>query len=132
MLESDARVAHIGIAVPALADAVAFYRDVLRLEPSPPLTTDGAVIVSLHLGDVEVELMEPVTPDGPVAKFLRKRGPGIHHICFRVPNLERALDQCRRLGYQLVDETPRPGAGARRVAFIHPKSTGGILLELTE
>jgi len=132
VLESDARVAHIGIAVPALADAVAFYRDVLRLEPSPPLTTDGAVIVSLHLGDVEVELMEPVTPDGPVAKFLRKRGPGIHHICFRVPNLERALDQCRRLGYQLVDETPRPGAGARRVAFIHPKSTGGILLELTE
>jgi methylmalonyl-CoA/ethylmalonyl-CoA epimerase len=132
VLESDARVAHIGIAVPALADAVAFYRDVLRLEPSPPVTTDGAVIVSLHLGDVEVELMEPVTPDGPVAKFIQKRGPGIHHICFRVPDLERALDQCRRLGYQLVDEAPRPGAGARRVAFIHPKSTGGILLELTE
>jgi methylmalonyl-CoA/ethylmalonyl-CoA epimerase len=118
--------------VTALADAVAFYRDVLRLEPSPPVATDGASIVSLHLGDVEIELMEPVTPDGPVAKFLAKRGPGIHHICFRVPNLERAIAECRRLGYQLIDETARPGAEGRRVAFIHPKSTAGILLELTE
>jgi methylmalonyl-CoA/ethylmalonyl-CoA epimerase len=132
VLKSLARVAHIGIAVPALADAVTFYRDVLKLEPSPPVTTDGASIVSLHLGDVEVELMEPVTPDGPVAKFLQKRGPGIHHICFRVPNLEHALDECRRLGYRLVDEIPRPGAGDRRVAFVHPRSTAGILLELTE
>ena len=132
MLVSDARVAHIGIAVSNLADAVAFYRDVLRLEPSPPVTADGATIVSLHLGDVEVELMEPVTLDGPVAKFLEKRGPGIHHICLRVPDLELALDECRNQGYRLVDETPRPGAGGRRVAFVHPKATGGILLELTE
>jgi methylmalonyl-CoA/ethylmalonyl-CoA epimerase len=131
-LNTDARVAHIGIAVTALADAVAFYRDVLRLEPSPPVTTDGASIVSLHLGDVEIELMEPVTPDGPVAKFLTKRGPGIHHICFRVANLERTIAECRRLGYRLIDETARPGADGRRVAFIHPKSTAGILLELTE
>ncbi|UCG89491.1 MAG: methylmalonyl-CoA epimerase [Gemmatimonadota bacterium] len=131
-MEFDAQVAHIGIAVPSLTDAVAFYRDVLRLEPSPPVTADGASIVSLHLGDTEVELMEPVTPDGPVAKFIHKRGPGIHHICFRVPDLDRALDECRRLNYRLIDETPRPGAGGRRVAFVHPKSTGGILLELTE
>jgi methylmalonyl-CoA/ethylmalonyl-CoA epimerase len=132
VFEPDARVAHIGIAVSNVADALAFYRDVLRLEPSPPVTADGATIVSLHLGDVEVELMEPVTPEGPVAKFLEKRGPGIHHICLRVPDLEQALDECRRQGFRLVDETPRPGAGGRRVAFIHPKATGGILLELTE
>ena len=132
MLGSNARVSHIGIAVSNLADALAFYRDILKLEPSPPVTADGATIVSVHLGEVEVELMEPVTPDGPIAKFLAKRGPGIHHICLRVPDLDHALDECRRQDYRLIDETPRPGAGGRRVAFVHPKATGGILLELTE
>ena len=132
MIEPDARVAHIGIAVSNLDEAVAFYRDVLRLEPSPPETADGASIVSLHLGNLEIELMEPVIPDGPVAKFLAKRGPGIHHICYRVSDLGSALEECRRHGYQLIDHTPRPGTGGRRVAFVHPKTTGGILLELTE
>ncbi len=132
MLGSNARVSHIGIAVSNLADALAFYRDILKLEPSPPVTADGATIVSVHLGEVEVELMEPATPDGPIAKFLAKRGPGIHHICLRVPDLDHALDECRRQDYRLIDETPRPGAGGRRVAFVHPKATGGILLELTE
>jgi methylmalonyl-CoA/ethylmalonyl-CoA epimerase len=132
VLGSNARVSHIGIAVSNLADALAFYRDILKLEPSPPVTADGATIVSVHLGEVEVELMEPATPDGPIAKFLAKRGPGIHHICLRVPDLDHALDECRRQDYRLIDETPRPGAGGRRVAFVHPKATGGILLELTE
>ncbi len=132
MLGSNARVSHIGIAVSNLADALAFYRDILKLEPSPPVTADGAKIVSVHLGDVEGELMEPVTPDGPIARFLAKRGPGIHHICLRVPDLDHALDECRRQDYRLIDETPRPGAGGRRVAFVHPQAAGGILLELTE
>ena len=132
MIESDARVAHIGIAVANLEQAVAFYRDVLGLSPALPETADGASIVSLHLGDVEVELMEPLDQNSPVAKFLAKRGPGIHHICYRVPDLAAALDECRRHGYQLVDEVPRSGAGGRKVAFVHPKATSGILIELTE
>jgi len=126
------RIAHIGVAVSDLQSALAFYRDVLGLEPPPPESADGATIVSLPFGDVQVELLEPRDPDGPIAKFLARRGPGIHHICYRVPDLDRALEACRRAGYRLVDQVPRPGAGGRRIAFLHPKSTAGILLELTE
>ena len=132
MTEPQARIAHVGVAVTDLSEAVGFYRDVLGLEPSPPQTADGAQIVSVTMGDVEVELLTPESPEGPIAKFLAKRGPGIHHICYRVPDLEQALARCREHGYRLVDEAPRAGAGGRRVAFIHPKATSGILLELTE
>jgi methylmalonyl-CoA/ethylmalonyl-CoA epimerase len=79
-----------------------------------------------------VELLEPATPDGPIAKFLAKRGPGIHHVCYEVPDLDAALGRCRAAGYRLVDETPRTGAHGRRIAFVHPKATAGILIELTE
>ena len=125
-------IAHIGLAVPSIATAVAFYRDVLGLTPGAEETADGAAIVSLRFGDVDVELLEPRDPDGPIARFLARRGPGIHHLCIRVPDLDRALGQCRAAGYQLVDETPRRGAGGHRIAFVHPKATAGILLELTE
>lgn len=127
----DARIAHIGIAVPSIAEALAFYRDVLGLEPHPPEVADGATIVSLPFGESEVELLEPLTDTSPIARFLARRGPGIHHICYRVPDLDRAMARCREAGYQLVDELPRTGAGGRRIAFIHPKSTAGILYELT-
>lgn len=126
------QVAHIGIAVSSLSEALPFYRDVLGLTPRPPEEADGALIVSLPLGEVDIELLESRTPDSPVARFLAKRGPGIHHVCFRVPNLERALDQARAQGYRSVDERPRTGTGGRRIAFLHPKSTAGILIELTE
>jgi len=132
MADSRARDAHVGVAVPSIAAAIGFYRDVLGLEPGPPETADGATIVALAFGDVQVELLEPRDPSGPVAKFLARRGPGIHHICYRVPDLERALQRCRAAGYRLVDDAPRSGAGGRRIAFVHPKSTAGILLELTE
>lgn len=125
-------VRHIGVAVTDLAAALAFYRDVLGIEPKPAESADGATIVSLPLGEADVELLVPDTPESPVAKFLARRGPGIHHICFKVPNLDDALRRCRAHGYRLVDERPRPGAGGHRVAFLHPKSTAGILLELTE
>jgi methylmalonyl-CoA/ethylmalonyl-CoA epimerase len=126
------RIAHVGVAVENLETAVAFYRDVLGLEPHPPEMADGATILSLPFGDADVELLAPLNPDGPIARFLARRGPGIHHICYRVPDLDAALAACRAAGYRLVDENPRPGAGGRRIAFVHPKSTAGILLELTE
>ena len=104
-----------------IGDSVA---DVMDPRPAPgEESRDGAV---------RVELLEPLQADGPVAKFLARRGPGIHHICYRVPDLDQALARCRAAGYQLVDERPRRGAGGRRIAFLHPKATAGILLELTE
>lgn len=126
------QIAHVGIAVPDMAAALSFYRDVLGLTPRAAETADGAAIVSLPFGDSEVELLAPADPGSPIAKFLAKRGPGIHHICYRVPDLDAALDACRAHGYRLVDETPRRGAGGHRIAFVHPKATAGILLELTE
>lgn len=128
----NSSVAHIGIAVTSITDALAFYRDVLGLSPGRPETADGATIVSLHFGAVDVELLEPRDATSPVAKFLATRGPGIHHICYRVSDLDATMQRCRTAGYQLIDETPRRGAGGRRIAFLHPKTTNGILLELTE
>ena len=129
---SQARIAHVGIAVPDLAAASAFYVEVLGLEPHPPEVADGADIVSFPFGDSEIELLSPRDADGPIARFLARRGPGIHHVCYRVPDLDAALERCRAAGYELVDAVPRQGAGGRRIAFVHPRSTAGILLELTE
>lgn len=126
------RIAHVGIAVPDIDAAVAFYRDVLGLEPHPPESVDGAAIVALPFGESEVELLAPLDSNGPIARFLAKRGPGIHHVCYRVADLDAALAACRAAGYRLIDETPRTGTGGRRIAFLHPKATAGILLELTE
>lgn len=126
------RIAHIGIAVESLDEALQFYRDVLGLTPHPPEVADGATIVSLPFGESEVELLQARDADSPIAKFIARRGPGIHHVCYRVPDLDDALRQAREAGYRLVDETPRTGAGGCRIAFLHPKSTAGILIELTE
>lgn len=129
----NSRIAHVGIAVEQIEASLAFYRDVLGLAPhGAPEVRDGATIVSLPFGESEIELLEPLTPDGPIAKFLAKRGPGIHHICYRVDDLDAALERCRANGYRLIDETPRVGAAGKRIAFVHPKATTGILLELTE
>ena len=125
-------IAHVGIAVPDIDAALAFYRDILGLAPHPPEVVDGAKIVALRFGASEIELLAPLAPESPIAKFLAKRGPGIHHICYRVPSLDTALAACRAAGYRLIDELPRRGAGGRRIAFVHPKATAGILLELTE
>lgn len=126
------RIAHVGIAVPDLDEAVRFYREVLGLEPRPAEEADGASIIALPFGESEVELLAPLHQDSPIGKFLARRGPGIHHICYRVPDLDTALTACRAAGYRLIDETPRIGAAGRRIAFVHPKATSGILLELTE
>jgi methylmalonyl-CoA/ethylmalonyl-CoA epimerase len=126
------RIAHVGIAVADLDSALAFYRDVLGIEAHSPEQVDGANIVSLPFGDAQVELLAPADADGPIARFLARRGPGIHHICYRVPDLDAAIEACRNAGYRLVDEVPRQGAAGRRIAFVHPKATAGILLELTD
>jgi methylmalonyl-CoA/ethylmalonyl-CoA epimerase len=118
--------------VPDIEAALAFYRDVLGLEPHHAEVVDGANIVSLPFGEAQVELLSPTRPDSPIGKFLAQRGPGIHHICYRVPDLDAALEACRQAGYRLVDEVPRKGAEGRRIAFVHPKATAGILLELTD
>lgn len=126
------RIAHIGVAVTDIAAALPFYRDILGLTPRPPEVADGATIVSIPCGDSDVELLQPLSAESPVAKFIEKRGPGIHHICYRVPDLTTALAACRAAGYRLVDDAPRTGAHGKRIAFLHPKSTAGVLIELTE
>ena len=125
-------IAHVGIAVRGLADGVSFYRDILGMREVPLSDSDGAKIVGLAAGDSLVELLEAETPDSPIAKFIAKRGPGIHHICFAVDDLDAALQRCRDAGLRIIDETPRPGAEGKRVAFLHPSATAGVLVELTE
>lgn len=125
-------IAHIGVAVENIEAALSFYRDVLGLTPGHPERSDGARIVSLAFGESQVELLEPENAESPIAKFLAKRGPGIHHVCYRVADLDKALTAAAAAGYRLVDQVPRVGAGGHRIAFIHPKSTAGILIELTE
>jgi methylmalonyl-CoA epimerase len=131
-IQREAALAHVGVAVRDLAAAAAFYRDVLGLVPGAPETSDGASIVGVAAGGATVELLASADPESPIGRYLARHGPGIHHLCFRVPDLERALARCKAAGYRLIDDVPRPGAGGHRVAFLHPKATGGILLELSD
>ena len=127
-----ARIAHIGLAVRSIADALPFYRDVLGMPEVELGDADGARIAGVAAGDSLVELLEADSADSPIGKFVAKRGPGIHHVCFAVDDVEAALARCRAAGIRLIDETPRVGAEGKRIAFLHPSSTGGILVELSE
>jgi methylmalonyl-CoA/ethylmalonyl-CoA epimerase len=129
---SRARVSHIGIAVESVDALLPFYRDVLGMDVIPLDNADGARIAGLAAGDALVELLEPDKADSPIGKFIAKRGPGIHHVCFVVDDLDAALERCRRAGIRLIDEKPRLGAEGKQIAFLHPSSTGGVLIELTE
>jgi methylmalonyl-CoA/ethylmalonyl-CoA epimerase len=126
------RIAHIGIAVRALDEILPFYRDVLGMPEVPLDDADGARIAGLAAGDSLVELLEAEQPDSPIAKFVAKRGPGIHHICLAVDDIDATLARCREAGVRLIDETPRLGAEGKRIAFLHPASTAGVLVELSE
>lgn len=128
----ETRIAHIGIAVESLDALRPFFRDVLQMPEVPLDDTDGARIAGLVAGDSLVELLEAADPASPIGKFVAKRGPGIHHVCFAVDDLDQALERCRRAGVRLVDETPRVGAEGKRIAFLHPGATGGVLVELSE
>jgi len=126
------RVSHIGIAVKAIAESLPFFRDVLGLNEVSLDDSDGARIVGFNAGEPLVELLEADDPGSPIARFVAKRGPGIHHICFSVDDLDAMLDRCRAAGIQLIDERPRVGAEGKRIAFLHPRSTGGVLVELSD
>src|SRR5271165_5224457 len=129
---SAVELSHIGIAVRALSTALPFYRDVLGLRVVPLDDADGAAIAGLAAGQALVELLEPLAADTPIGKFIDRRGPGIHHVCFSTTDLDGLLRRCRTAGIRLIDETPRIGAEGRRIAFVHPSATGGVLVELTE
>jgi len=126
------RIAHVGLAVRALDEILPLYRDILGMPEVPLDDADGARIAGLAAGDSLVELLEAEHPDSPIGKFVAKRGPGLHHICFAVDDLDGTLDRCRAAGIRLIDETPRLGAEGKRIAFLHPSATAGVLVELTE
>jgi len=126
------RIAHVGIAVRALDEILPFYRDILGLPEVPLDDADGARIAGLAAGDSLVELLEGQSPDSPITRFVARRGPGIHHICFAVDDLDATLARCRAAGVRLIDETPRLGAEGKRIAFLHPSATAGVLVELSE
>lgn len=128
------KVDHIGIAVSNLDEAIKLYTDVLGLElhGTEVVSEQKVRVAFLPVGDTEVELLESTSPDGPIAKFIEAKGQGIQHIAFKVDDIEAALAEMKEKGLRLIDEKPRYGAGGARIAFLHPKSTNGVLIELCE
>jgi len=125
---------HIGVAVKSLAEAVAFYEGVLGLKVSgyETIAQEKTKVAMIPVGESRIELLEATEPDSPIARFIAKRGPGLHHISLRVPDLEAAVARLRQQGARLISQGPGVGAGGHRYAFIHPSSVGGVLLELVE
>lgn len=128
------RVDHIGIAVNNAESALKFFSQLLglKLEGEETVAEQKVKTFFLPIGDTEVELLEATAPDSPVAKFLEKRGEGVHHIAFSVEDIDSALKELQDNGIGLIDTKPRIGAGNKRIAFIHPKFTSGVLVELSE
>ena len=128
------RIDHIAIVVEDIESALGFWRDALglELEHVEEVPEQKSIVAFLPTGESEVELVKPTTDDSGVARYLNKRGPGIHHICFEVEDIESALEDLKRKGVRLINETPTKGAGGKRIAFIHPESTNGVLVELYE
>jgi methylmalonyl-CoA/ethylmalonyl-CoA epimerase len=127
------RLDHIGIAVSSIEDALGIYR-ALGLSESgrEEVASQGVITAFLPLGDTRLELLQPTGPDSPIAKFLAKRGPGIHHLCFAVDDLDDALEDLKSRGFRMVNESPVPGADGKRIAFLHPSAGRGVLIELSE
>lgn len=128
------KISHIGIAVANIDEALPFYTDVLGLEfeGTEVVEEQKVKVAFLVIGESRIELLEPTAPDSPVAKFLEKNGPGIHHLAYQVDGLEERLASLKGAGVRLIDETPRLGAHRTRIAFLHPKASGGVLTELCE
>lgn len=128
------KIDHLGVAIKSIADGKSFWTDVLGLEfeGSETVAEQKVTTAFFPVGESEVELLESTSPDGPVASFIEKKGEGIQHVAFRVDNLEAALSELKEKGIRLIDEQPRIGAGGARIAFLHPKATNGVLVELCE
>jgi len=128
------KVDHIGIATYQIDEALGFWRDALGLQVdfTEEVSGQGVRVAMLPVGESHIELLEPLSQDSPVGKFLQKRGPGIHHVAVRVTDIRTSLAQLKEQGTRLIDETPRTGAGGCLVAFVHPSSTNGVLLELVQ
>jgi methylmalonyl-CoA/ethylmalonyl-CoA epimerase len=127
------RVDHIGIAVKSIAESLKVYEAMgLKSVGVEEVAEQKVRVAFLPLGEAEIELLESTSPDGPVAKYIEKNGEGIQHLALRVDNLEAALAEMKAKGVRLIDEKPRYGAGGAKIAFVHPRSTGGVLLELSE
>ena len=128
------KVDHIGIAVKDLEQAKKFYTDILGMKATGEevIEQQKVKVCFIPTGDSELELLESTSADGPIAKFIEKKGEGIQHMALRVDNIEKTLADLKEKGVRLIDEKPRYGAGGASIAFVHPKATGGILLELSE
>lgn len=128
------KIHHVGIAVKSVDEAAARFGGLLGLEESEryELPEFGVTALFLPVGDSNLELLEPLGDASTVGRFIEKKGEGIHHICFDVEDIEAALEDFRRQGARLIDERPRPGAGGHLVAFVHPKDTHGVLVELKQ
>lgn len=123
---------HVGIAVRSLESARIYEVMGLTVDHSETVESQGVKTAFLSVGDSSIELLEPLSDSSPVARFIDKRGEGIHHICFRVKNIEAHLERLEAEGYSLINQTPVPGAHGCRVAFLHPRSANGVLIELSE
>ncbi len=128
------KVDHIGIAVANLDETLKFYTDILglKLQATETVTDQKVRVAFLPLGDTEIELLESTDPEGPIAKFIESKGQGIQHIAFRVDDIEKSLAELKAKGVRLIDEKPRYGAGGAKIAFLHPKATNGVLVELCQ
>jgi methylmalonyl-CoA/ethylmalonyl-CoA epimerase len=128
------KIDHLGIAVSSIDAKKNFWTDVLglTLEGTETIHEQKVTTAFLPVGESEVELLESTSQDGPVAKYIEKRGEGIQHVAFRVENIEEALAELKAKGIALIDQTPRIGAGGAKIAFLHPKATSGVLVELCE
>lgn len=128
------RIDHIAVAVPNLESALAYYRDTLGLACIGIETVEeqGVRVAKLDAGNTHIELLEPIGPETPVGKFIAKRGAGLHHICMAVENIDNELDRLKQCQTRLIDNEPKIGAGGARIAFVHPSSTGGVLMELSQ
>ena len=128
------KIDHLGIAVNSIDDGKKFWSEVLGLSFEGAETVEAQKVTTAFfpVGESEVELLESTSPDGPVAKYIEKRGQGIQHVAFRVENIEAALAELKEKGVKLIDQEPRIGAGGAKIAFLHPKATGGVLVELCE
>jgi methylmalonyl-CoA/ethylmalonyl-CoA epimerase len=128
------KVDHIGIAVTSIKDALSYYKDILGLEyaGTEEVVEQKVRVAFLKIGESRIELLEPTTPDSPIAKFLETRGAGLHHVAVKVSDIQASLSDHKKAGSKLIDNEPRVGAHNMKIAFVHPKATSGVLLELCQ